>query len=207
MKPISVLAVLLLVPACFAQRYRAPGGVTYTNPTGFGNILYPGTGSAPIANFPQRLGATVAGNPIGGGARRSRGVVSAYPVFVGGYYGGGGYYGDPNYAAQQQPPVNVTVVNAPPQAPTVIINQNFGPQQPPPAEGEDTSRVFQPTQPTASAEPDHKTYLIAFKDHSVYSAMAYWIEDKTMHYVTPQGTHNQASLDLIDLDFTNKLNH
>jgi hypothetical protein len=36
--------------------------------------------------------------------------------------------------------------------------------------------------------------------------VAYWIEDKTLHYVTPQNTHNQVSLDLVDLDFTKKLN-
>ena len=34
----------------------------------------------------------------------------------------------------------------------------------------------------------------------------HWVEDKTLHYVTTQNTHNQASLDLIDLTLTKSLN-
>ena len=49
-------------------------------------------------------------------------------------------------------------------------------------------------------------YLIAYKDHSVYAVLAYWLEDKTLHYVTTHNVHNQASLDLIDLDLTKSLN-
>jgi hypothetical protein len=49
-------------------------------------------------------------------------------------------------------------------------------------------------------------YLIAYKNHAVYTALAYWVEDKTLHYVTTQNTHNQASLDLIDLTLTKSLN-
>jgi hypothetical protein len=32
------------------------------------------------------------------------------------------------------------------------------------------------------------------------------VEDHTLHYVTTQNTHNQADLNIIDLDFTRKLN-
>jgi hypothetical protein len=49
-------------------------------------------------------------------------------------------------------------------------------------------------------------YLIAYKDHNLYSALAYWVEGDTLHYVTTQNTHNQASLSLIDVDRTYKLN-
>jgi hypothetical protein len=55
------------------------------------------------------------------------------------------------------------------------------------------------------AEPQNY-YLIEYKDHSIYSALAYWIEGDTLHYVTTQNTHNQASLSLIDLEKTAKLN-
>ena len=48
--------------------------------------------------------------------------------------------------------------------------------------------------------------MIAYKNHAVYTALAYWVEDKTLHYVTTQNTHNQASLDLIDLALTKSLN-
>jgi len=49
-------------------------------------------------------------------------------------------------------------------------------------------------------------YLIAFKDHSIYSAFAYWVEADTLHYVTPQRVHNQVSINLVDRDLTDKLN-
>ena len=54
--------------------------------------------------------------------------------------------------------------------------------------------------------PPQNYYLIAYRDHTVYSALAYWVEGDTLHYVTTQNTHNQASLALIDLDRTTKLN-
>jgi len=218
MKVVASLA--LMSCSVFAQQYRAPGGVVFANPSGFGNVAFPGTGRAPVASFPQALGAAVAGRQIplrnGIGGRRSGigyggGYVSAYPVIVGGGYGGG-YY-DGGYEPQAPQP-SITIVNNPPvqQAPTVILNQNFAPQAPPQPEGGEgeTTHVFQPAprvDPASDSAPAAvHYYLIAFKDHSVYSALAYWVEDKTMHYVTPQQTHNQASLDLIDMDFTKKLN-
>jgi hypothetical protein len=54
--------------------------------------------------------------------------------------------------------------------------------------------------------PTENYYLIAYKNHSIYSALAYWIEGDTLHYVTTENTHNQASLSLIDVDRTYKLN-
>ena len=54
--------------------------------------------------------------------------------------------------------------------------------------------------------PAENYYLIAYKNHSVYAALAYWVEDDTLHYVTTQNTHNQASLALIDIELTKNLN-
>ncbi len=240
MKYILAAAFLFVLPAA-AQRYRAPGGVVFTNPSGFGNAVFPGTGSAPVAGGGlSRPGSVVfpgtGGGPnsnfgartgVGVGAtrntfitpmnRRSRGTV-AVPVYVGGYTTG--FYGDPSYGygmeGPQQQPVNVTVVNPAQQAPTVIINQNFGPQQGQEEQGPQAGmHISQPSTPgpvpMGTQESDVQSaphyFLVAFKDHSVYSALAYWIEDKTLHYVTPQNTHNQASLDLVDMDFTKKLNN
>ena len=106
---------------------------------------------------------------------------------------------------------------APPQqqqysAPPVVINQYFGAPPPPQLDPvtAPNGMSYQPSaqRPIAQEEPAPASqfYLLAFKDHSVYSARAYWIEDKTLHYVTPQNTHNQASLDLVDVDFTKQLN-
>ena len=96
-----------------------------------------------------------------------------------------------------------------PQQP-VIINQYFGAQAPPPVDppvaklpSTNDSNVAAPGDPIGNPQ---NYYLIAYKDHAVYTALAYWVEDKTLHYVTAQNTHNQASLDLIDLTLTKSLN-
>jgi hypothetical protein len=49
-------------------------------------------------------------------------------------------------------------------------------------------------------------YLIAFKDQSIQAAYACWVEGNTLHYVTVQGSHNRATLDLIDRDLSDRLN-
>jgi endonuclease YncB( thermonuclease family) len=53
---------------------------------------------------------------------------------------------------------------------------------------------------------DSARYLLAFKDHTIYSAVAYWVDGDTMHYFTTGNTHNQASISLIDRELTERLN-
>jgi hypothetical protein len=220
-------AVIVLAASALAQRpgLVAGGGGSRT---GFGNVVFPGTGHAPAPGavfrspfsitdpgFAQRLGNTVSGFPQAGARhQRQRSVVVvpyAYPVAVGGY----GY----GYPVEQATP-NVTIINAPPQVPQVVINQNYIPESASPVireypEGASASpgvTVYQapsrysPDPAAGSAPEENRSYLIAFKDHSIYSALAYWVQGDTLHYVTPQGVHNQASLDLIDREFTEQLN-
>jgi hypothetical protein len=132
--------------------------------------------------------------------------VGGYPLYVGGAYVpayNSGYAPDYSSQTQLNPQQQYT-----PAAPPVVINQYFGPPvAPPPASSfyqPSADRQQQDEEDSAAAAP--KYYLLAFRDHSVYSALAYWVEDKTLHYVTPQNTHNQASLDLVDVDFTKQLN-
>jgi endonuclease YncB( thermonuclease family) len=56
----------------------------------------------------------------------------------------------------------------------------------------------------AAPEPD--VYLLAFKDHSVYGAVAYWVDGDTLHYFMPGNQHNQASVSLVDREMTARLN-
>ena len=185
------------------------------NVSGFGNVVFPGTPRAPRVNpfsitdlsFARRLAGTV--NPllqprsrlgIGRGGGVAPFASYAYPVYV-----GGGYYEPP---AQQQP--NVVVIY-PPQQPPVVINQMLGG----PAQAPEASQISSgvqayeaPARETAdnpAAEPS-SYYLIAFKDNSIYSALAYWVEGETLHYVTAGNNHNQVSLSLVDRALTERLN-
>jgi len=202
-----------------AQRAPVTGGRpewrTYGSPHGFGNVVFPGTGTAPRAGIPfsmpssfaQRLGAIVSGWPGYTGApavdplrRRTTVVPMIWPVYVGGFY---------PYEPTQP---NVTIITPPQQAPPVIINQYFGTDAGPTlvresASERETVHTYQVPVRTPSEPPaDRVTFLIALKDSSVYSALAYWIEGETLHYITTQGKHNQVSLELVDREVSEKLN-
>jgi hypothetical protein len=219
MKRLCELGLLgLLAVALFAQVPRG-GSIA---PPGFGNVVFPGQPGPYVhapTSFPMRLGATVAGAPLGGRGG-SLVVPYSYPVYVGGYGYGYGYGYDPSAQAPQEAPSQTTVVYAYPpqqqqqQAPQVIINQNFlGTQPQTGADSDSGTTLYQapsrpPAEPAAAGSSGSKgpIFLIAYKDHSVYSAVAYWVEAGTLHYITTDGKHNQASLDLIDRNMSEEIN-
>jgi hypothetical protein len=49
-------------------------------------------------------------------------------------------------------------------------------------------------------------YLIAFQDHVIRAAASYWVEGKTLHYVTLQHEEKQTPLDSVDRGFSMRLN-
>jgi hypothetical protein len=67
-----------------------------------------------------------------------------------------------------------------------------------PADGDDAT-----AQQTPAASV---IFLIAMKDHTIYPAIAYWVEDDTLNYITQQGVRNRVSLGLVDRDFSTQLN-
>lgn len=183
----------------------------------FGNIIYPGGGGPRLVvpynvtdpTFLQRPGAA-------GRYPRGRGlnlggyglVPYAYPVYVGGGFYDNPYVGDggvPPQATLGAQPQNITVIYPPVQQPMVLSPSNdndtasarppsaITPEPAPPA-----------AQAPAAAEPEH--YLIAFKDRTIYDAVAYYIDGDTLHYFTSGNTHNQVSLSLIDKPLTERLN-
>lgn len=87
---------------------------------------------------------------------------------------------------------------------------DYGPQggQPLPPPDENTLQMYTAPAPSPQeqAMSEGRYYLIAYKDHSVYTALAYWMEGGALHYVTPQNVHNQISPDLLDVDLTKQLN-
>jgi len=186
-----------------------------------GSALYPAGAVPPVNSGSPFVNTSIPGR-VGVGRDRFRAPRSSgaflypYPVYVGGGYGGGyygnGYYdssyaGQPGYGPEQQQP-NVVVVY-PQQQPPVIINQ-FGPGDPQMATRVQPQNLVYPPagsqaeEPPVAAETSH--YLIAFKDHSIYSAVAYWVDGDTLHYFTTPTTHNQASVSLVDRELTDRLN-
>ena len=153
-----------------------------------------------------------------------RTTIVPYPVFYGSYgyaYPGPGYAYDPSlgyapgYADQAPPVINGNG------APSVVFNQNFvqPPANPlvrdyPPSDvnQDQSGRLYQVPTPggvaqSQAAPSDEPTlYLIAFKDHTIVQALGYWMEGSTLHYVSVEHTLNQASMDLIDRDLSQRLN-
>lgn len=213
MKPIGLVVAISTV--CLAQQHAgaarpAPAARSYTNtttPPGFTGSTGPvfaGSGRVPAAGA----------RPYNYGARpphvRAAGGVIYVPYAAGGYQ----YYGPEDY------PAPVMYPNQQGQAPTVIINQNFIPQTASPVIREympDESggiHIYQPGAPAAAQEEpqqqsgaqENPNFLIAFKDHTIYAAVAYWVEGDTLHYVTSGNRHNQVSLDLVDRELSARLN-
>jgi len=167
-----------------------------------GSVVHPAGGTAQIA-VP---GLAVQGLPLANGGRglhRNGPGAGAYaypvavPVYVGSY--------DMMAPQQAPPPIqqqqpNVIVVYPP--APPYPTYPTYSYQQPP----AQSNYIEAPasSQDQAAVEPTH--YMLAFKDHSIYSAVAYWVDGDTLHYFTSGNTHNQASLSLLDRDLTKRLN-
>ncbi len=194
-----------LAPLCFGQRGGFAGSSGYVS----GGVLHPPTIGALGRPVPNAPGSSAYSRGYRGRNGYGYGYgIASYPVYIGGlsgdYYSG---YGDPSLAAG--PAYGAAPgYGAAPAPPAVVINQYFGAPGPGGPQDDPNVQVYsdQQKESAPAAAPEPRTYLIAYKDHSVYSALAYWIEDHTLNYVTTQNTHNQADLSLIDVDFTKKLN-
>ena len=166
----------------------------------------------------------------GGGGFRGGGIghSGGFRGYRGGYYGGfyGGYYspyfysgfglgypywpwyGDYGYGYSSypadsypvyQPSPNVTVVYAPPAAaPATVYVERAGPQRD--EYGQEIQR------PRSAPDSDSSIYLIAFRDRSIFAAVAYWAEGGTLHYVTQEHEQKQVPLSTVDRDLSDKLN-
>jgi hypothetical protein len=214
------LAVLAATPAVFAQRaaVRSIAAPVRVRPVG------PATRTAPAPGVPRPASPGV-GAP---------GLVGAPVVFLGYYpnplyYGpGGAGYVDPSAAgytngyAPQYPGPAADYAGGPygtapayygadPSGqgyPTVLVNPNYAPDTANPV-----MRDYSYLPATGDAAPAPQAnptssviFLIAMKDHTIYPAIAYWVEDNTLNYITEQGVRNRVSLGLVDRDFSVQLN-
>ena len=236
MRTLTVVALaFLLAGTLCAQRHSTVGstsgfgnvvfpgtGHAPTNPnvSGFGNVVFPGTGGPPrtapfsITNpgFARGLANTVSGRvPYGHGQQRGREdrrrssyvyVPYAYPVYTGGYGSARSVCRPPAGPRGRLPAAPAAAVAAGGHLPELR-----------PAEPETPDvqvyRAPERSQEEIDAAADQASqpyYLIAFNDHSIYSAVAYWIDGDTLHYFTSGNVHNQVSMALVDKQLTERLN-
>jgi hypothetical protein len=187
---------LLLAAGLFAQ-HRGGFSNPHPFPQGtFGSVAFP-AGATRLSGTVARQGLWR--QPAVPGTGRTRTViVYGYPVYVGGYVDNS-YQAEP--APPQQPDINVNDASQPAQSAIQYFGSDDAQDPTTPTAAADD---FQPVEEPASFEPSR--YLIAFKDRSVYSAVAYWVDGDTLHYFTSGNTHNQASVSLVDRDLTERLN-
>lgn len=124
----------------------------------------------------------------------------AYYTPYPGYLYGGAY---PSYGYSYQPSPNVTVIYPPSQlAPTTAHDDGARPVT------REYDEYGQETRPATGDNPGGSSpiYLIAFKDHSIRAASAYWVDGKTLHYVTLQHEEERAALSSVDREFSLQLN-
>ena len=171
----------------------AANGATGSNASPYGRIIYPGTGAPAVTRNMQGNPAPVATHPGHAGSS-----LIPYPVF----WPAGNYL---QYDPPQAPVVGTPGYQS--DAPVVIVNQYFRPDAPPPVQiAAAAPVVLQESRVTAENRDNETIFLIAMKDHTIYAASAYWVEDGTLNYVTIQGSQNSASMDLVDRELSRRLN-
>ena len=136
------------------------------------------------------------------------------------FYGGGFYdYEAPAAPYSQdayQVPAYGNGYDQTTQPPVVIINQYFKPDTanpvlrdysntPLPEPGQFQTPPANNDQ-AANTSDQQVMFLIALKDHTIFPAIAYWVEGDTLNYITVQGAKNSVSLDLVDRDFSKQIN-
>lgn len=199
----KLLLVGIFFAAPLAAQYHA-----LTHPLGMPG---PSAGALGGGYVAPALTRPLGGVSIPGSGRKASGRTSGTGGYVGPVYYVPDAFGTSYYPDTSQYSLAAPAQTAEPPQPPVIINQYFvtngssipGQPGPPRFEPEPSAAPANPGDPLS---PPENYYLIAYKDHTIYSALAYWVEGDTLHYVTTENTHNQASLGLIDVDRTYKLN-
>jgi len=196
-------------PTGFGRLSNPAGLPGTTGGAGFGRLIYPGTGAPAIARSPRPGSPQGALPPQVAHGSHGTAVAVPYPVFY-----GGGYY---DYDAPPAPVAPYSQYTAQysngydqTQPPVVIINQYFTPDTANPVVRDYSNvRLPEPGPQPETQQPaaeQQVMFLIAMKDHTIFPAIAYWVEGDTLNYITVQGSKNSVSLDLVDRDFSKQIN-
>jgi hypothetical protein len=125
---------------------------------------------------------------------------------------------DPSYTSQYAPPAeynpspNVTVIypgaqqaySAPVQ-PVMRTYDQYG-QEVQPQDSSTWSGGGSNGVSNGGVSSGSPIYLIATKDQTIRAAAAYWVDGRTLHYVTLQHEEKQLPLDSVDRNFSLQLN-
>lgn len=101
---------------------------------------------------------------------------------------------------------------APPAPPAVIVVQQPAPAQPPvepkpPEPIRSVIREYELREPEPEpADKETPAFSIVLEDGSVLEAIAAWVENDTLRFVTPEGRYGQAPLAAIDRESTHQQN-
>jgi hypothetical protein len=193
------IVVILLLASCslFGQHGGAGrGSHGGYRPYGGGTLVVP---------YPAYVG----GGYYSGYVAPPAGYGYGYDPSYGAYPPGAGYYSDPGYAAPGYGPGYGPPGYTDPsqQPPVVIVNPNYRPDSVNPVLRDYSNTPLPPAAAQTPPPDDQPTiYLIAMKDHTIFPALAYWVEGDTLNYITSEGARNRASLALVDRDFSKQLN-
>jgi hypothetical protein len=80
-----------------------------------------------------------------------------------------------------------------------VISQNYVTPSAPPAQVREYA-------PSNQSQYKETIYLIAFRDHRIQAALAYWVEGDTLYYVTREHEQKHVPLDSIDRAFSEQIN-
>ena len=210
-----VLAVLFLGLVTTASGQRRG---QYWSLGGYGNILYPGTGHAPVTPPGGGAWPNFFGKPVP--ARRPAFRSPATPgetVILSNSAQDDRSLDDQSEmdvpADGNQTPANTNFNDLPP----VVVDQNFASPvtdlqlaNEGPAVGREFGPCASQHSVTAAKGVDNDgkptIYLLAFKDHGIVEALGYWVEGTMLHYVSVRYALNHASIALIDTDLSQRLN-
>jgi len=203
-----ILMAMSLSLARMALSQRHPG--QYWSLGGYGNVLFPGTGHAPIA--PPGAGGFFAREPrpAANDSQPPSLVIVPSPVYDADYSDDRSGISAPGETDQMH-----SLINPNPQFP-VVVNQSFAQPLENPRKSTESwqdeprpcANLQDPAPAPRSADQSRPTiYLIAFKDHTIVRALGYWMEAGTLHYISADYGLNQASMVRIDQPLSQRLNN
>ena len=151
----------------------------------------------------QALAATVAGRPVPG--LTGLPLAPAPPLILPAF---SPYFMPPSYFFPAAPAPVTVIHNQVSAPPTHVVINNNSPAPPPEAPQPSGMREFSaPGPPAVEPERAKETiYLIAFKDGSVQAAVAWWVDQDALHFVTPRRDQKRENIEHVDRELSIRLN-